>query len=170
MKKKFQEELIFTNEVVNKKKLQGLMEYAFHNYGVIKSSMISDKVKNLTFHYATVSGISLSVEDLRVPFQKRPLIGITTDEVDLTEQNYSNGNITTVERFQKVIDIWNNANNYLKEEVLTYFRESDPLNPLYIMAFSGARGNISQVRQLVGMRQFFSQRNRPVPFTPPHQP
>ena len=152
MKKKFQEELIFTNEVVNKKKLQGLMEYAFHNYGVIKSSMISDKVKNLTFHYATVSGISLSVEDLRVPFQKRPLIGITTDEVDLTEQNYSNGNITTVERFQKVIDIWNNANNYLKEEVLTYFRESDPLNPLYIMAFSGARGNISQVRQLVGMR------------------
>jgi len=146
------EELIFTNEVVNKKKLQGLMEHAFHNYGVIKSSLISDKIKNLTFHYATISGISLSVEDLRIPFQKRPLIGITTDEVDLTEQNYSNGNITTVERFQKVIDIWNNANNYLKDEVLTYFRESDPLNPLYIMAFSGARGNISQVRQLVGMR------------------
>jgi DNA-directed RNA polymerase subunit beta' len=152
MKEILQKEFIFTNEVVNKKKLQGLMEHAFHNYGVIKSSMISDKVKNLTFHYATVSGISLSVEDLRVPFQKQPLIGITTDEVDLTEQNYSNGNITTVERFQKVIDIWNNANNYLKEEVLTYFRESDPLNPLYIMAFSGARGNISQVRQLVGMR------------------
>jgi DNA-directed RNA polymerase subunit beta' len=152
MREKLQKEFIFTNEVVNKKKLQGLMEHAFHNYGVIKSSMISDKVKNLTFHYATISGISLSVEDLRVPFQKRPLIGITTDEVDLTEQNYSNGNITTVERFQKVIDIWNNANNYLKEEVLTYFRESDPLNPLYIMAFSGARGNISQVRQLVGMR------------------
>ena len=145
-------ELIFTNEVVNKKKLQGLMEHTFHNYGVIKSSLISDKVKNLTFHYATISGISLSVEDLRIPFQKKPLIGITTDEVDLTEQNYSNGNITTVERFQKVIDIWNNANNYLKDEVLTYFRESDPLNPLYIMAFSGARGNISQVRQLVGMR------------------
>ena len=152
MEKKLQKEFIFTNEVVNKKKLQGLMEHAFHNYGVIKSSMISDRVKNLTFHYATISGISLSVEDLRVPFQKRPLIGITTDEVELTEQNYSNGNITTVERFQKVIDIWNNANNYLKEEVLTYFRESDPLNPLYIMAFSGARGNISQVRQLVGMR------------------
>ena len=152
MSENLQKEFLFTNEVVNKKKLQGLMEHAFHNYGVIKSSMISDKVKNLTFHYATISGISLSVEDLRVPFQKRPLIGITTDEVELTEQNYSNGNITTVERFQKVIDIWNNANNYLKDEVLTYFRESDPLNPLYIMAFSGARGNISQVRQLVGMR------------------
>jgi DNA-directed RNA polymerase subunit beta' len=144
--------LKFQNEVINKKKLQSLMHSTFHNYGVIKSSLIADKVKNLTFHYATISGISLSVEDLRVPYVKRALIGMTTNEVDLTEQNFKSGNITTVERFQKVIDIWNNANNSLKDDVLTYFRESDPLNPLYIMAFSGARGNISQVRQLVGMR------------------
>ena len=144
--------MIFNNEVINKKKLQKLIYLTFHNYGVIRSSLIADKVKNLTFHYATKSGISLSVEDLRVPFRKRSLIGLTTNEVDITEQNYSSGNITTVERFQKIIDIWNKANNTLKEEVLTYFRESDPLNPLYIMAFSGARGNISQVRQLVGMR------------------
>jgi DNA-directed RNA polymerase subunit beta' len=128
------------------------MYLTFHNYGVIRSSLIADKVKNLTFHYATISGISLSVEDLRVPFRKRGLIGLTTNEIDITEENYISGNITTVERFQKVIDIWNNANNTLKDDVLTYFRESDPLNPLYIMAFSGARGNISQVRQLVGMR------------------
>ena len=144
--------LTFANEVINKKKLQRLMYLTFHNYGVIRSSIIADKVKNLTFHYATMSGISLSVEDLRVPFRKRSLIGLTNNEVDTTEQNFSSGSITTVERFQKVIDIWNNANNTLKDEVLTYFRESDPLNPLYIMAFSGARGNISQVRQLVGMR------------------
>jgi DNA-directed RNA polymerase subunit beta' len=128
------------------------MSLTFHNYGVTKSSLIADKVKNLTFHYATMSGISLSIEDLRVPFRKRGLIGMTSDEVDITEENYKSGNITTVERFQKVIDIWTNANNSLKEDVLTYFRESDPLNSLYIMAFSGARGNISQVRQLVGMR------------------
>jgi DNA-directed RNA polymerase subunit beta' len=146
------EQINFQNDVINKKKLQKLMQLTFHNYGVIKSSLIADKVKNLTFHYATISGISLSVEDLRVPFIKTKLIGMTTNEVDLTEQNFKSGNITTIERFQKVIDIWNNANNYLKDEVLTYFRESDPLNPLYIMAFSGARGNISQVRQLVGMR------------------
>ena len=144
--------IAFNNEVINKKKLQKLMYLTFHNYGVIRSSLIADKVKNLTFHYATMSGISLSVEDLRVPFRKRSLIGLTTNEVDITEQNYNSGNITAVERFQKIIDIWNNANNTLKDEVLTYFRESDPLNPLYIMAFSGARGNISQVRQVVGMR------------------
>ena len=104
----------FTNEVINKKKLQKLMYFTFHNYGVIKSSLIADKVKNLTFHYATISGISLSVEDLRVPYTKRTLIGMTTNEVALTEQNYNTGNITTVERFQKIIDIWNNANNILK--------------------------------------------------------
>jgi DNA-directed RNA polymerase subunit beta' len=144
--------LAYANAVINKKKLQQLMYLTFHNYGVIRSSVIADKVKNLTFHYATMSGISLSVEDLRVPYRKRTLIGLTTNEVDTTEQNYNSGSITVVERFQKVIDIWNNANNTLKDEVLTYFRESDPLNPLYIMAFSGARGNISQVRQLVGMR------------------
>ena len=144
--------LVFNNDVINKKKLQKLMYLTFQNYGIIKSSLIADRVKNLTFHYATMSGISLSIEDLRVPFRKRSLIGLTTNEVEITEQNYNGGSITAVERFQKVIDIWNNANNTLKDEVLTYFRESDPLNPLYIMAFSGARGNISQVRQLVGMR------------------
>ena len=144
--------LSYFNDVINKRKLQDLMYQTFHNYGVIKSSLIADRVKNLTFHYATRSGISLNAEDLRVPYRKRLLIGLTSAEVDATEQRYSAGTITSVERFQKVIDIWNNASNTLKEDVLTYFRESDPLNPLYIMAFSGARGNISQVRQLVGMR------------------
>ena len=70
--------LKFSNEVINKKKLQQMMATTFQNYGVIKSSLIADKVKNLTFHYATLSGISLSVEDLRVPFTKSKLIGMTT--------------------------------------------------------------------------------------------
>ena len=152
MQNELNKKLPFYNEVVNKRKLQGLMYQTFHNYGVVKSSLIVDRVKNLTFHYATRSGISLNAEDLRVPYRKRQLIGLTSSEVELTEQKYNAGTITSVERFQKVIDIWNNASNTLKDEVLTYFRESDPLNPLYIMAFSGARGNISQVRQLVGMR------------------
>ena len=142
----------FSNGMVNKRQLKDLMSSAFHTYGIVKSAIIADRVKNLTFHYATKSGISLSIEDLRVPQKKRPLIGLTNDEVENTEQQYEIGNITNIERFQKVIDIWNNASNFLKDEVTTYFRESDPLNSLYIMAFSGARGNISQVRQLVGMR------------------
>lgn len=152
MEKTFEKRLPFCNDIVNKRKLQNLMYQTFHNYGVVKSALIADRVKNLTFNYATRSGISLNAEDLRVPYRKRQLIGLTGAEVEETEQKYELGAVTSVERFQKVIDIWNNASNTLKDEVLTYFRESDPLNPLYIMAFSGARGNISQVRQLVGMR------------------
>ena len=144
--------ILFNNGIINKRQLKDLMSTTFHNYGVVKSSIIADRVKNLTFHYATKSGISLSIEDLRIPQKKRALIGLTNNEVESTEHNYEIGNITNIERFQKVIDIWNNASNFLKEEVVTYFRESDPFNSLYIMAFSGARGNISQVRQLVGMR------------------
>ena len=143
---------VFKNTLINKSKLKDLMYNAFKNYGIVKSSIIADRLKNLTFHYATKSGISLSAEDLRVPYKKRQLIGLTNNEVERTIRKYDTGLITNVERFQKTIDIWNNANNFLKDEVVTYFRESDPLNPLYIMAFSGARGNISQVRQLVGMR------------------
>ena len=146
----------FKNSLINKRSLKDLMYQAFLNYGIVKSSIIADRVKNLTFHYATKSGISISVEDLHVPYKKRELIGLTSNEVEITKKRYDVGGITSVERFQKTIDIWNNANNFLKDEVLTYFRESDPLNPLYIMAFSGARGNISQVRQLVGMRGLMS--------------
>ena len=135
LKQRSEEQFIFSNEVINKKKLQNLMSLAFHNYGIVRSSNIADRIKNLTFHYATKSGISLSIEDLKVPFKKRHLIGLTTNEVDITEKKYEVGHITSVERFQKVIDIWNNASNFLKDEVITYFREGDPLNPLYIMAF-----------------------------------
>ena len=152
MQQNNKQEIQFINEVINKKKLQELILIAFNNYGIVKSSVIVDKIKNLTFHYATKSGISLSIEDLRVPYTKKDLITLTTSEVNLTTEKYSIAQITNVERFQKIIDIWNNASNTLKEEVVTYFRESDPLNSLYVMAFSGARGNISQVRQLVGMR------------------
>nr|BDA98707.1 RNA polymerase beta'' subunit [Rhodomonas sp. NIES-1730] len=142
----------FTNKIIDKKELKKLMAWAFSNYGTGRASYLADKLKDLGFHYATKAGLSLSVEDLRVPPTKRELLKKTNEEISLTQQKYERGEITTVERFQKVIDTWNNASEELKNEVVKYFRETDPLNTIYIMAFSGARGNISQVRQLVGMR------------------
>ena len=142
----------FTNKVIDKKELKKLMAWAFSNYGTGRASYMADKLKDLGFHYATQAGLSLSVEDLRVPPTKRELLQKTNEEIELTEQQYERGEITTIERFQKVIDTWNTASEELKDEVVKYFCETDPLNPIYIMAFSGARGNISQVRQLVGMR------------------
>nr|ASO75932.1 RNA polymerase beta'' subunit [Storeatula sp. CCMP1868] len=142
----------FTNKTIDKKELKKLMAWAFSNYGTGRASYLADKLKDLGFRYATKAGLSLSVEDLRVPPTKRELLKRTNEEIDLTQQKYERGEITTIERFQKVIDTWNNASEELKNEVVKYFKETDPLNTIYIMAFSGARGNISQVRQLVGMR------------------
>lgn len=142
----------FTNKTIDKKELKKIMAWAFSNYGTGRASYLADKLKDLGFHYATKAGLSLSVEDLRVPPTKRKLLKKTNEEINLTQKKYERGEITTVERFQKVIDTWNNASEELKDEVVKYFKETDPLNTIYIMAFSGARGNISQVRQLVGMR------------------
>ena len=73
----------FTNNLVNKSQLKQLMYDAFLNYGIVKSSVIADRIKNLTFHYATQSGISLSIEDLRVPNKKLELVGRTDDEIQI---------------------------------------------------------------------------------------
>ena len=146
----------FTNKIIDKKELKKLMAWAFSNYGTGRASYMADRLKELGFHYATKAGISLSVEDLRVPPTKRDLLSKTNEEIKFTEQRYERGEITAVERFQKVIDTWNNSSESLKDEVIKYFKETDPLNPVYIMAFSGARGNISQVKQLVGMRGLMS--------------
>ena len=87
-----------------------------------------------------------------MPPSKRSLLDAAEEEIRITEQKYTRGEITEVERFQKVIDTWNSTSEDLKDEVVKNFRATDPLNSVYMMAFSGARGNISQVRQLVGMR------------------
>ncbi|MGA9377233.1 MAG: DNA-directed RNA polymerase subunit beta' [Phormidium sp.] len=146
------EEQVFRNHVVDKGRLKKLITWAFTNYGTARTAQIADKLKDLGFRYATKAGISISVDDLQVPDSKRELLEAAEEEIRNTEQRYSRGEITEVERFQKVIDTWNSTSEILKDEVVNNFRKKDPLNSVYMMAFSGARGNISQVRQLVGMR------------------
>nr|UAD87201.1 RNA polymerase b-subunit [Gracilaria pacifica] len=149
--KKFTEPL-FLNKVVDKSQLRQLIIWAFRNYGIARASNMADTLKDLGFLYATKAGISLSLEDLRIPPVKNNLLDITMAVIDETDNKYKRGEITAVERFQKVIDTWNSASDTLKKQVIKYFTEKDPLNSIYMMAFSGARANISQVRQLVGMR------------------
>lgn len=149
-------DLSFSNVVIDKKRLKHLIIWAFRNYGIARAANMADKLKDLGFYYATKAGISLSLEDLRIPPIKKTLLKKTIDLIIETDYKYQRGEITAVERFQKVIDTWNNSSEMLKQEVIKYFKHSDPLNAIYMMAFSGARGNISQVRQLVGMRGLMS--------------
>ncbi|MCS6791105.1 MAG: DNA-directed RNA polymerase subunit beta' [Oscillatoriaceae bacterium SKW80] len=147
-----EEKMIFRNRTIDKGQLKKLISWAFTKYGTARTAQIADSLKDLGFRYATKAGVSISVEDLKVPPTKRNLLDKAEREIRKTETRYSRGEITEVERFQKVIDTWNSTSEELKDEVVRYFRATDPLNSVYMMAFSGARGNISQVRQLVGMR------------------
>lgn len=146
----------FLNLVVDKNQLKKLIVWSFRNYGIARAANMADRLKDLGFFYATKAGISLSIEDLRIPPTKQELLKATLTSILNADYKYKRGEITTVERFQKVIDTWNDASEALKKEVIRYFKERDPLNAIYMMAFSGARGNISQVRQLVGMRGLMS--------------
>ncbi len=144
--------LPYINHIVGKKDLRNLIAKAFTKYGTSRSAEMADQLKNLGFRYATQSGISISVDDLEVPPIKRELLADAEAKIEQTKQRYARGEITEVERFQKVIDTWNITNEELKNQVMRNFKTNNPLNSVYMMSTSGARGNVSQVRQLVGMR------------------
>jgi len=149
----------FKNKIFRKKELKQLVYEAFINYGIIRSSLLADEIKDLGFNYATKAGISISIEDLKIPPTKKELLLFGNNEIMKSDLFYRQGKINNVERFQKVIDIWNRISETLKSNLITFFENTDPLNSIYLMAFSGARGNLSQIRQLVGMRGLMSDPN-----------
>lgn len=152
-------EIRFKNQIFSKKELKSTVYEAFINYGITRSCLLADEMKELGFNYATTAGISISIEDLKVPPTKKKLLIESNSEIQKSDLTYARGEINSVERFQKIIDTWNKTSENLKNNLVEYFRQTDPLNSIYLMAFSGARGNLSQVRQLVGMRGLMSDPN-----------
>jgi DNA-directed RNA polymerase subunit beta' len=142
----------FRNRTIDKKALRNLMAWAYKNHGTAATASMADELKDLGFHYATQAAVSISVDDLRIPGEKARLLEEAEQQITDTEERYRLGEITEVERHTKVIDTWTETNERLVEEVKKNFNENDPLNSVWMMANSGARGNMSQVRQLVGMR------------------
>jgi len=146
----------YQNNLIGKKQLRQLLAWSFTNYDSMQACALADELKYLGFKYASQAGISISIEDLKIPFVKNLMLEKANQEIINSEKIYLKGKITDVERFQKIIDTWSLTSESLKEQVIHYFKNYDPLNSVYIMAFSGARGNLSQVRQLVGMRGLMS--------------
>jgi DNA-directed RNA polymerase subunit beta' len=142
----------FRNYQIGKKELRSLIAWSFARYGTARTAQMADALKAMGFKYATQAAVSISVEDLRVPPSKRQLLAQAEAEIEAATERFTRGEITEVERYQKVIDTWNQTNDQIKDELLSNFKQNDPLNSVYMMANSGARGNVSQVRQLVGMR------------------
>jgi hypothetical protein len=142
----------FCNRTVDKSEMKRLIKWVLLNYGTQKATRFVDHLKTLGFHSATTAGISLGIDDLRIPPIKSVFLKNAEKDILDNDLRYTRGQITAVERLEKALDIWNTTNDTLKNEVIAHFRQTDIFNPVYMMAFSGARGNISQVRQLVGMR------------------
>ena len=146
----------YQNNLIGKKQLRQLLAWSFTNYDSMQACSLADELKYLGFKYASQAGISISIEDLKIPFVKNVMLEKANQEIRNAEKIYLKGKITDVERFQKLIDTWSLTSESLKDQIIYYFKNYDPLNSVYIMAFSGARGNLSQVRQLVGMRGLMS--------------
>jgi len=134
------ESLTFYNRIVDKGRLKKLVAWAYGTYGSARCAVMADKLKDLGFQYATKAGVSISIDDLTIPPIKKEMLANAEAEISATEERYAKGEITEVERFQKVIDTWNGTSEALKDEVVRNFEETDRLNSVYMMAFSGARG------------------------------
>ena len=141
--------LDFINKQMDKKGLNNLLSQMYLEFGGAKTAELANSLKNLGYKYATKSGTTISISDLQVPEIKKEMLQEAEKEIEKSTNRYLKGEITEVERYTKVIDTWSETTAKLTASVVDNF---DKLNPVYMMAFSGARGNLSQVSQLVGMR------------------
>ena len=139
----------YINNIVDKKGLNKLLSQIYLEWGGAKTAELANNLKNLGYKYATKAGTTISIHDLSVPSVKGELLKQAQEQIEQSTYRYLKGEITEVERYTKVIDTWSETTAKLTDEVVKNF---DRLNPVYMMAFSGARGNLSQVSQLVGMR------------------
>ena len=146
----------FYNHKIDKSELKRIIRWYILHYGPSEATLFLDKIKVLGFHSATLSGLSLGIEDLKTAPTKSIFIHTASNKITKNEAHFLWGQISPSERFARIIEVWTTTSEILKDDVVSYFQETDPLNSLYVMAFSGARGNISQVRQLVGMRGLMS--------------
>ncbi|MBB3172044.1 DNA-directed RNA polymerase subunit beta' [Parvibacter caecicola] len=143
----------FLNYEMNKKEISRLVEDVTNSYALSEVPPILDGLKDAGFHYATRAGVTVSVYDATVPPNKGEILAEADAKVSAIDEDYEMGLMSNEERHKQVVDIWNLANEEVGEAMAENF---DKFNPIYMMAFSGARGNIKQIRQLAGMRGLMS--------------
>ncbi len=179
------------NRTMDKKTIGQLVDICYRQGGEKATVILSDRLKDIGFHYATLGGISICIDDMKIPEKKEVLIKKASQEVKVVQNQYSEGLITDGERYNKVIDIWADVTERIADELMRElgsekvevpvalprrgfmpkeetskraksapahaaarpkYEYQDSLNPMYMMAHSGARGNAQQIRQLAGMR------------------
>jgi len=152
------------NKPLTKKELQRLINLSYHKAGMKKTVIFADKLKDMGFAQATSAALSICVDYLTIPKKKAEIIAEAEKKVAEIWQQYRDGLITESERYNKAVDIWANATERVTEEMIKEMETKEYIgpdgrkvigpsfNPVYMMAFSGARGSKDQIRQLAGMR------------------
>ena len=152
------------NQTLKKKALAKLIDFTYRYAGTKDTVILTDRLKDIGYEYATRAGISICINDMKIPLAKEDMVEKAETDVADVEQQYSDGLITSGEKYNKVVDIWSKAtedvaNEMMNEIEVDYVRDKDnklvdapSFNSIFIMADSGARGSRDQIRQLAGMR------------------
>ena len=143
---KFEPEINFT---IAKKQLKQIIAKCIDVHGLDRTATLLDYIKSTGYKYCTTAGMTVSIDDVKVPEEKAADLAEAQKEVDKVTAQYARGLITDNERYNNVIKIWEKATDKVADAMQKNF---DDLNPIYMMSKSGARGNISQLRQVAGMR------------------
>ena len=146
-------ELQFVNQPMDGGKLRDLVGKCHRLLGQEATADVLDHLKDMGFHYATLGGITIGIDDVLVPPQKKAILAIAQKEVDKIARYYSDGVITDTERYNRVVDTWTHAASDVADAMSAEMAQaSGGFNPIHMMADSGARGSKDQIRQLAGMR------------------
>lgn len=145
------EDLRDYTKTFGKKEIKDLIYETFKRHGMEATADLLDDMKDLGFHYATISGLTISLKDLVVSPKKDEIIKDALQKVEKIEAEYAEGFLTYEERYKEIIKVWTKATEDVQKVTYESLGEN-PFNPVYMMVNSGARGNIDQVKQLAGMR------------------
>ncbi|ACA58778.1 DNA-directed RNA polymerase subunit beta' [Candidatus Desulforudis audaxviator] len=142
-------EISYINKLVDKKELSLIVDRCYRRLGYKRTAELLDGIKQLGFKYATQGGLTIGMNDIVIPERKKEILGEAESHVEMIEDQYRRGLITFDEKYRQTIETWNRATELVTQELLNTL---DRFNPVYMMATSGARGNIQQIRQLAGLR------------------
>ncbi|HIM93712.1 MAG TPA: DNA-directed RNA polymerase subunit beta' [Campylobacterales bacterium] len=157
----------YWNKVMKKKDIAALVDYIYAKSGISYTSIFLDDLKDLGFKFATHSGVSISIDDIKVPAGKEPTVTSAKEQVIEIQKQYTKGLLTEQERYNKIIDIWTDTNNTVASELMALIKvDKDGFNSVHMMADSGARGSAAQIRQLSGMRGLMAKSDGSIIETP----
>jgi DNA-directed RNA polymerase beta' subunit len=157
----------YWNKVMKKKDISTLVDYIYAQSGISYTSVFLDDLKDMGFKYATKSGVSISIDDIKVPDKKEQMVIDAKEQVVEIQKQYTKGLLTEQERYNKIIDIWTDTNNAVAGELMSLIKkDKEGFNSVHMMADSGARGSAAQIRQLSGMRGLMAKSDGSIIETP----